>query len=67
MTYYLTVILICLFAILWLFALVSSLLTETVGIIGILILTCVLYIIIKLAYEKYRNKEDNYYDDHVNK
>lgn len=54
----------------WLGIFFSALLTTKAGIIGIIILGflgCVIFIFIKLAYDKFRNKEDNYYDNHIDK
>ena len=65
--YFLTILLISLFVIIWLYIFVSALLTEKVGIIGIIILGCIIFILAKLAYDKFRNKEDKHYDDHVDK
>jgi NADH:ubiquinone oxidoreductase subunit 3 (subunit A) len=67
LTYYLTIILICLFTIIWLFVFISALLTNSSGIFGIIILGCLIFIFAKLAHDKFSNKEDNYYDDHVDK
>jgi hypothetical protein len=67
MAYYLTIILIVIFTLFWLWAIVSALITAPIGILGIILLACIIFIAAKLAHEKFTNKKDNYYDDHINK
>lgn len=65
MAYYLTILLIVIFSIVWVGAMVASLIGNKIGIIGIFFLLCVGVIIAKVAYDKYSNKKDNHYDDNI--
>jgi membrane protein implicated in regulation of membrane protease activity len=67
MAYTLALILILAFAVIWIAMFFNTFLHMPFGIIGIACLVLFICILIKLAYDRMTNKDDNHYDKHVDK